>query len=90
MGETCRCVAVSHADLWQTVSGTMVSLNEQGEEFTAKAGDVIVRKGNMHGWRNPGPEWVRWVAVILDAKPAIRNGVSLNEGMKQFNKEQEP
>jgi quercetin dioxygenase-like cupin family protein len=61
----------------------MISLTEKGEEFTVNAGDVVVRKGNMHGWRNPGPEWARWVAVILDAQPAIRNGKSLTEGLKE-------
>ncbi|KAF9465680.1 hypothetical protein BDZ94DRAFT_296512 [Collybia nuda] len=75
---------ISHTvDYFLMVSGTMVSFTEQGDEFTAKAGDVVVRKGNMHGWRNPGPDWARWVAVILDAKPAVRNGRSLNEGMKE-------
>lgn len=71
----------------KTVSGTMISFTNGGDEFTAKAGDVVVRRGNMHGWRNPGPEWSQWVAVILDAKPAVRNGNSLNEGMKALSKE---
>ncbi|KAJ3552873.1 hypothetical protein NP233_g12774 [Leucocoprinus birnbaumii] len=70
-------------DYFLMISGTMISVTEQGDEFIAKAGDVVVRQGNMHGWRNPGPEWARWVAVILDANPAIREGKSLNEGMKE-------
>lgn len=61
----------------------MISFTDNEDEFMAKAGDVVVRRGNMHGWKNPGPEWARWVAVILDAKPAVRNGNSLNEGMKE-------
>ena len=65
------------------VSGIVVSFTENRDEFMAKAGDVVVRKGNVHGWRNPGHEWARWVAVVLDAKPALHNGNSLNEGMKE-------
>jgi len=84
MGGDTYLLILPRSDLWlKTVSGIMISFTEKGDEFTAKAGDVVVRQGNMHGWRNPGPEWARWVAVILDAKPAMRNGNSLNEGMKQ-------
>lgn len=44
------------------------------------AGDVLVRKANSHGWKNPGPEWVRWVCIIVDAEPVVINGKTLPEG----------
>ena len=47
---------------------------EDGER-TMKAGEVAIQKGTMHAWYNPGPEWARWVCVLIDAEPAVVNGV---------------
>lgn len=36
-----------------------------------------MQKGTLHAWKNPGTEWARWAAVIIDAEPAVVNGESL-------------
>ena len=40
-------------------------------------GDVVVQKGTLHAWTNPGKEWARWATVLMDAKPAEVNGQTL-------------
>lgn len=37
-------------------------------------GDILVRKANMHGFKNNGPEWTRYACVILDAEPVVSVG----------------
>jgi len=61
------------------ISGTLLSLTEDGKETLLEAGDVIVQRGCMHSWKNPGPDWVRWVSVVIDAQPAVVNGKSLDD-----------
>ncbi|GJJ12830.1 hypothetical protein Clacol_007075 [Clathrus columnatus] len=64
------------------ISGTIVSTSPEKpeEDFRLTAGDVLVRKANSHGWKNIGPEWVRWACIIVDAKPVVLNGQTLVEG----------
>lgn len=44
------------------------------EKVLEKPGDIVVQRGTMHAWRNPGPGWARWVCVLVDADSAIVNG----------------
>ena len=53
----------------------MILKTEDGSEYLIdKPGDVIIQKGTMHAWRNPGPEVARWVCVLVDAEPAVADG----------------
>lgn len=58
-----------------TVSGKLILMMEDGSEYLLdKPGDVVIQKGTMHAWRNPGPEVARWACVLVDAEPAVVNG----------------
>lgn len=37
----------------------------------------MIQRGTIHAWKNPGPDWTRWVTIVVDAKPAIVNGTVL-------------
>ncbi len=49
-------------------SGEMWMLTEH-RDVLVKAGDVIVQKGCMHGWRNESDEPCTLIAVLIDAHP---------------------
>lgn len=48
------------------VSGELWALTDT-EDVLLKAGDVLIQKGCMHGWRNDGKEKARLVAILIDA-----------------------
>lgn len=53
---------------------------EDGSETLIEiTGDTVIMKGGMHAWRNPGPNWARWISVLVDAKPATVNGETLED-----------
>lgn len=56
------------------IFGTVISLTEDGKETLLKPGDVVVQRGCLHAWRNPGSDWARWVSVLADAEPAVVQG----------------
>lgn len=55
----------------------MLVLSDGSETHLKTAGDVVIQKGNMHAWKNPGSEWARWVCVLIDAEPAVVVGQPL-------------
>jgi hypothetical protein len=61
------------------VSGTLVLITEDGTETVLKnPGDTVIQKGTMHAWKNPSnTQPVRWISVLVAAKPATVNGGSL-------------
>ena len=60
------------------VSGKLILVMEDGSEtLIENPGDVVVQRGTVHAWKNPGPEWVRWVTILIDAQPAVVNDVAL-------------
>ncbi|KAI1797943.1 hypothetical protein LXA43DRAFT_275784 [Ganoderma leucocontextum] len=60
------------------LSGRLILIMEDGSEILLdKPGDTVVQRGTIHAWRNPGPEWTRWVTILLDANPAVVNGIAL-------------
>jgi len=62
------------------VQGELTLIMEDGTETHLKTpGEVVVQKGNMHAWRNPGKEWTRWVTTLLAAEPAMVDGQPLEE-----------
>lgn len=50
------------------LSGEVTLITEVGETLV-RAGDVVVDRGVLHGWRNDGPEPCRAVVVLLPADP---------------------
>ncbi len=45
-----------------------------------EAGDIVVRRGTMHGWRNPSADTPARIAVVLlDATPATVDGRAMIE-----------
>lgn len=50
-------------------SGEVWMLTE-GEDVLLKAGDAIIQKGCMHGWRNDSDKPCVLLAVLIDALPA--------------------
>jgi len=61
------------------VSGELILITEDGTETHLKnPGDSVIQRGTMHAWRNPSESQpVRWVSVLIAAKPAIVNGEPL-------------
>jgi len=64
------------------IFGSLVSITEDGKEIVLKPGDVVVQRGNLHSWRNPGLDWARWVSVLVDAEPAVVNGESMGNAWR--------
>jgi len=59
--DTLNYFVVTEGEVW--------SLTE-GRDVLLKAGDVIIQKGCMHGWRNDSDKPCVLVAVLIDALPA--------------------
>jgi mannose-6-phosphate isomerase-like protein (cupin superfamily) len=49
-------------------AGELVLVTDEGE-LPLQAGDVIVNRGVMHGWRNDGDVPARLLIVVVDALP---------------------
>lgn len=49
--------------------GEIWSLSE-GKDVLLKAGDVMIQRGCMHGWRNDSDKRAVLAAVLIDSKPA--------------------
>jgi hypothetical protein len=49
--------------------GELWSLSE-GKDVLLKAGDAMIQRGCMHGWRNDSDKRAVLAAVLIDAKPA--------------------
>lgn len=49
------------------ISGELWALTDT-DDVLLKAGDVLIQKGCMHGWRNDGTETARLLAVLIDAQ----------------------
>ncbi|KAI0724620.1 hypothetical protein C8T65DRAFT_7233 [Cerioporus squamosus] len=77
-GATAGMHRTSSLDYNILISGKVILIMEDGSEtLVENPGDIVVQRGTIHAWRNPGPEWARWVTVIIDAKPAVVIGVAL-------------
>lgn len=60
------------------IQGILVLVLEDGSETVFQTpGDVIIQRGTIHEWRNPGPDWTRWLTVLVDANPVVVNGETL-------------
>lgn len=48
-----------------------------GRRVALKPHDLVVQRGTIHAWINPGPGWARMVFAMIDAKPATAGGETL-------------
>jgi len=55
-------------DFAVVMSGQICMELDDGEEVVLNAGDVLVQRGTVHNWVNPGPEICRMAFVILSAE----------------------
>ncbi|GAB1519091.1 cupin domain-containing protein [Rhizoctonia solani] len=51
-----------------------VHVLEDGSEQEVGPGDIVVQRGTNHRWENRTNDWVRWVSVLVEAKPVEVNG----------------
>ncbi|KAL0936418.1 cupin [Colletotrichum truncatum] len=47
---------------------------DDGAKRTLKAGDIMIQRGTMHGWKNATDEWARVVFCLQPADPVNVNG----------------
>lgn len=47
---------------------------DDGAITRVKAGEVVVQRGTIHAWINPGPGWCRMAFVLIDAAPVLVAG----------------
>ena len=65
------------------ISGTIELELENNVFKTLKPGDIIVQRGTIHKWRNPGSDEIcRIVFVLTEAKPFEVNGKPLDDYME--------
>lgn len=60
--------ATDTIDYAVVISGEIILVTETGETLL-QAGDVVVDRGIMHGWRNDGDSPCRIILVALPARP---------------------
>ena len=60
------------------ISGEIDMELEKGTEVHLKAGDVLVQRGTVHCWVNRGKVPCVMAFVLVDAKPAVAGGKTLN------------
>jgi hypothetical protein len=61
-----------------TVDGKLILILEDGtQQVIDQPGSLVVQKGTVHAWKNPGPTWTRWMTMLVDAEPATVNGAAL-------------
>lgn len=58
-------------DYFVVVSGEVDLEVDDGVKEVLRAGDTVVIRGTMHKWVNRGREWVRIVAVVVDAEKVV-------------------
>lgn len=58
--------------------GRMEMELDSGERVGLGPEDVVVQRGTIHAWINPGPDWARMAFVLIDATPAMAGNVRLD------------
>ncbi|KAI0756927.1 hypothetical protein C8Q80DRAFT_1131159 [Daedaleopsis nitida] len=77
-GSTVPAHRTSSLDHNILLTGRLVLQMEDGSEtLLENPGDIVVQRGTVHAWKNPGPDWVRWITILIDAEPAVVNGSPL-------------
>jgi quercetin dioxygenase-like cupin family protein len=70
--------ATDTLDLLVVISGEVTLITEAGETLL-RAGDVLVDRGVLHGWRNDSAQPCRIVNVLCPAKPVGRGATVTGE-----------
>jgi quercetin dioxygenase-like cupin family protein len=74
-------------DFGIVIFGSIEAIMDSGETQMLKAGDVIVQRNTLHGWRNPSNcEWARVVFVIQGTHPTIVGDKVMVEDLGAFGK----
>ena len=81
MSKKLTCFLLSPTNIaFSAVAGQLTLVLDDGSEVLVdQPGTTVVMKGNIHAWRNTGPEYARWVTVLVDAEPATVNGEVLED-----------
>ncbi|KAI0788464.1 hypothetical protein C8Q75DRAFT_807677 [Abortiporus biennis] len=86
-GQTTYWHRTSSVDHNILIHGKLALMLEDGiETLLENPGDVVIQRGTMHAWRNPGERWTRWVTVLVDAEPAK---AALKAGSEDDEKKEE-
>jgi quercetin dioxygenase-like cupin family protein len=59
------------------LAGTVELELDVGCTTRVNAGDIVVQRGTIHAWINPGPTTARMAFVLIDARPATVGGAPL-------------
>ena len=67
------------SDIWQfSVTGQIILVLDDGtEHLIDQPGSLVMQKGTIHAWKNPGTTWARWLTVLVDAEPAVVDNKTL-------------
>lgn len=69
------------------IHGQMEAIMDSGETRLMKAGDVLVQRNTLHGWRNPSTtEWTRMVFVIQGCPPVKVGDKVMRQNLDAFGK----
>ena len=50
---------------------------DAGKKTRVKTGEIVVQRGTIHAWHNPGNDVARVAFILLDASAATHNGKPL-------------
>lgn len=50
---------------------------DDGSVTHLSAGDIVIQRGTMHAWVNPGPEPCVFAFILIDAHAAVAGGAAL-------------
>lgn len=59
------------------LQGTVGLELDDGASTLVQTGEVVVQRGTIHAWFNPGPSPARVAFILLDAHPASPGGLPL-------------
>jgi quercetin dioxygenase-like cupin family protein len=76
-GVTRRLHRTDSIDYIVVISGA-IDMELDDSVVQLKAGDVMVQRGTIHNWVNPGPQPCVLAVVLVDAKPVEVGGKVLN------------
>jgi quercetin dioxygenase-like cupin family protein len=76
-GVTPRNHRTDSIDYAVVISGGIDMELDDGVVVSLKAGDVLVQRGTIHNWVNPGTEACIIAFVLISAKPVTASGKSL-------------
>lgn len=70
--------ATDTLDFLVVIAGSVTFITETGETLL-RAGDILVDRGVMHGWRNDSSETCRIVNVLCPARPVGKGATASGE-----------